>query len=231
MNSIIKSHCATGNFSHGYLLFGDFEDSIIPARKMSAAILDCKEEHLSGHPDFYEQLFDSFSLDDLRYLAQRAGMRPVLSQKLVFILKISSILPEAVISLSGFFENASPSSYFFLVLPSNEQAPAILRSRLTDISEKGEFKIDGERKKFWQTYLQSGPMERLAFSKDAASDKKSALVFLNELEAVMEEKLKNKKNIKKTISFMEEISLMRKHLLTRASYPKMIIEHLALTSP
>jgi len=123
-------------------------------------------------------------------------------------------------------------------MPSIGEVPAIFRSRLVDISEKKEFKIDEERQNFWRKYFQSGPMERLALSKDAAGDKKTAHKFLNELEVILEKRLKSavsdgdkEKAVKKITSLIEETRLMRQYLGDRASYPKMIIEHFALTSP
>lgn len=230
MNPILELHCKTGRFSQGYLFIGDLERSRIAARKMSAIMLGCVEDSLSAHPDFLEQIFDIFSLDDLRGLAQKTAMKPILSQEQIFILKISSIAPEAILSFDAFFENAPPASYFFLILPPNEEIPAILRLKFIDVSEKGKFKMDKDRQDFWREFFRSGPMERLAFSKNAAGDKKEAIDFLNELEVVLDEKLRDEKN-REIISYLEEVNFMRQFLFSRASYPKMIIEHFALTLP
>lgn len=235
MHPILKNHLETGDFNQGYLLIGEFENFRPVVRKAASIILNCGESSIHSHPDFFENFFDSFAAEDSRDLLQKAGTKPILAEKKVFSLGVSSVTAEAGVILSKILEEPPPICYFFFLAPFAENLPSAFRSRLLNIFEGENYKLNGERKIFWQEFLKSGPMERLDFSKTAASDKKLALDFLNELEIILAERLKKENRtspvFNKIMSSLEDLKSMRPFLFDRSASPKMIIEHFALTTP
>ncbi len=235
MHQILETHCRIGRFSRGYLLTGDFEDLLVSAKKASAVILKCDEKSLAFHPDFSEQTFDSFLLEDSRDLARKISAKPVLGEKRVFILTISSLKPEAGANLAQIMENMPLASHIFLAMKFSENIPQTLRFQLTDLSEGKINLLNEERSNFWKKFFKSDPVERLSLSKEATSDKKNAQIFLNELEIVLAEHIKKEnKNLPifgRITSSLDDLKSMRRFLSDPAASSKMIVEHFALTLP
>ena len=231
---ILKAHCETGRFSHGYLLIGDYNHSRFWVRKAASVILECEESLIDSHPDFSEQFFDIFTLNESRDLLGKAATKPILSAKRVFSLGVASMVYEAAIHLSKILEEPPSTCHFFFLMPLVGSAPEPLRLRLLNIFEGGNFELDGKKRNFYEKFLESGPVERLNLVKNVSSDKKSALEFLNELEVIFSERLKKEREpqaLKNLILFLDEIKVNRQFLFDQAAFPKMIIEHFALTLP
>jgi len=235
MNPILKAHCETGRFSHGYLLLGDNENSRLWARKAAGILLRCEESSLGSHPDFYEIFFDTFNIDQSRDLRQKIMTRPISAAKKVFLLGAGSFTDEAAISFSRILEEPPETSHFFLISPLAENVPLVLRSRLVSIFEKGNFELNIQKRDFYEKFFKANPAERLLLVKNTASDKNIALEFLNELEIILSEKIKKEQrqsDIFKNLLFsLEELQKNRRFLFDRAPSPRMIIEHFALTLP
>lgn len=113
MNPILKAHCETGRFSHGYLLLGDNKNSHLWGRKAASILLRCEESSLDSHPDFYENFFDKFDTDQSRDLRQKIMTRPISAVKKVFLLGAASFTDEAAISFSRILEEPPETSHFF----------------------------------------------------------------------------------------------------------------------
>ncbi len=234
MNPILKAHCETGHFSHGYLLIGDREKSLISGRKAAAILLNYNESALASHPDFLEQFFDIFELEQSRELKRKFSMKPILAERKVFLLGINSFNYEAVNSLSKIIEDPPEDCYFFFMAVFSEDVPLVLRSRLVNLFEESSFELSKERRDFYENFLKKDSVERLALAKNAATDKKSALEFLNELEIILSEKIKKEHSpdvFKSLLYSLEELQSNRRFLFDRASLPRMIIEHFALILP
>jgi len=232
---ILKAHCETGHFSHGYLLIGDYEHFRPWVRKAASVILECEESSVDSHPDFSEQFFDLFSFNESRDLLSKAAMKPILSAKRVFSLGIASMAAEAASSLLKILEEPPPTCHFFFLTHSVGDMPSALQSRLLSVSEEGNFELASDKRKFYDEFLKAGPVERLNLVKNISSEKKLALDFLNELEVILSEHLlkenRTSETFKNLILFLEEIKAKRRFLFDRAPAPKMIIEHFALVLP
>jgi len=235
MPPILKVHLETGNFNPGYLLIGNSEDFSPLARKAASIILSCDEFSLDSHPDFFGRSFESFNKEDGRDLIQKIATKPILAEKKVFSLFFSSMAPEAAFAFSKILEEPPLSCHFFFLTNSAENLPKVFRSRLLNVFQNGSYKLSEESKIFWQKFLKSGPMERLNFSKNAVSDRRAALDFLNELEIILTERLKNENKaspaFNKIISSLEELKSTRQFFFDRSASYKMIIEHFSLTIP
>jgi len=234
MNPILKAHCETGHFSHGYLLIGDREKSLISGRKAAAILLNYKESALNSHPDFLEQFFDLFELEQSNDLKRKFSMKPILAERKVFLLGINSFDYKAVNSLSKIIEDPPEDCYFFFMTVFPEDMPVVLRSKLVNLLEEGIFSLSKEKSDFYKRFLETDSVERFALAKNAAAEKKSALEFLNELEIILSEKIKKEhspKVFKSLLYSLEELQTNRRFLFDRASLPRMIIEHFALILP
>lgn len=235
MNHILKAHCETGRFSHGYLLLGDNKISRLWARQAAGILLKCEESFLDRHPDFYEIFFDTFNIDQSHDLRQKIMTRPTSAAKKVFLLEAGSFTEEAAVSLSRILEDPPETSHFFLISSLVENVPFILRSRLVSIFEKGIFELSSQKRDFYEKFFRAGPAERLLLIKTVASDKNITLEFLNELEIILSEKIKKEQRasdiFKNLLLSLEELQTNRRFLFDRAPSPRMIIEHFALTLP
>lgn len=234
MHPILKIHCETGHFSHGYLLIGNREKSRISARKAAAILLECPESLLNSHQDFYEHFFDPFGIEESRDLRQKSAMKPITADKRVFLLSIASFNNEAAINISKIIEGSTESCHFFLIVPPVNNVPSIIRSCLVNLFEEENFKLSEEKRNFYGKFLKTGPAERLNLIKNISGDKKIALEFLNEMEFILSEQLKKEKQpsvFKNFLSSLEELQKNRQFLFDRAPSPRMIIEHFALTLP
>ncbi len=232
MNYILKHHCDTGHFSHSYLLIGDRRVSHNSARKMTSILLNCEESLLDSHPDFLEESLELFNLEKSNELKQKFSIKPIYSERKVFLLDVASFDYEAAIAFSRIIENIFETCYVFFISAFATDVPLALRSRLVNIFE-GNFKLGEDKKIFYEKFLKAGPVQRLALVKDAAGDKKIALEFLNELEIMLSEKMEKEKRpvIDALVSSLEELRKNRSFLFDRAPSPRMIVEHLALTMP
>lgn len=230
MHPILKSHCETGHFSRGYLLTGDRERSRIFGREAAAVLLGCEVRSLDSHPDFWGQSFDNFGLEEGKILKQKSAIKPIVSPKKVFLLDIDSFDALADASISKILEDSPQNCHFFFVSAFAGNVPPVLRSSLVNLIE-GDFELSDEKKNFYEKFLKEGPVERLSLAKNAASDKRAALEFLNELEIVLAKQVKRQPLSVDLISSLEDLQKDRRFLFDRAPSPRMIIEHFALTLP
>ncbi len=235
MNPILKAHCETGCFGHGYLLVGNREKLKIWARKAASVLLAKEEVFLDSHPDFFEQDFDLFGISESRDLKRKSSMSPLAAAKKVFVVEISSFTIEAANALLKLMEEPPQTCHFFIIVPFLENIIPALRSRLLIIVDKDVFQLDEQKKNFYRDFLKSEPDKRLSLVKEIADDKKAAADFLDGLEAVLAENFKvgNKpSSFSASLAFsFEEIKSNRQFLFDRGASAKMILEHFALILP
>ena len=232
----MELHIKSGEFHHGYLLAGDFESSRKAALEAATVLLDSKE-NLIAHPDFFHQKFDLFGIKDSQELKLKASMSPFIGEKKVFVAEIFSFSLEAANALLKIFEEPPKSVHFFIIVSSADNVLATLRSRLTIVDFSGKSKLSEEQLESGKEFLKAIPSKRLdmikkMLGKDMAQNKKAAIELLDEVEAVIYEKIKN--SPKSEISGfhnLEEIQKNREFLFDRSPSVKMILEHLALTLP
>ena len=230
MHPVLKYHCDTGHFSRGYLLVGDREKSRDSGRKAASILLNCDILSLDSHPDFWEQFFELFGLEESKILRQKLATKPIISENKVFLLEVNSFDTFAASSISKIIDNSPETFYFFFIAAFSEIVPSFLRSKLLNLAE-GDFKLSNEKKFFYEKFLKANPAERLALTKSAVSDKKNALEFLNELEVFLNEQIKRQSLSVGFISSLEDLQKKRQFLFDRAPSIKMIIEHFSLSLP
>ena len=214
-----------GKLHHAYFFEGPKEDIL-------GALLSFFEKTLKldtkGNPDFWQGTFETFTIDDARYLKALQEQKPV-GERRVFVLTFTFMGGDAQNALLKMFEEPTPNTHFFLIAPSAAILLPTLRSRLFVERDKG--RGEKEALSIAKKFLSSSLPERLKiveplYDKDAP--KGEALSLVTGLEVLLHGHLSKKRWYAKPL---EELLLMKRHLFGRSSSVKMITEYLSLTLP
>ncbi len=227
---ILKNHIKSGEFSHGYLLVGNVEISRESAFEASRILL--AKERLDTHPDFFNQQYDSFGIDDSRELIYKASQRPFLGENKVFVIETFSFTVESANALLKLLEEPFAGTHFFIIVPVKDIVIPTLRSRLVIVENKNQEMESGKgkAKKTAEEFLAGMPTQRMGMVEKISKDKQKAVEFLNFLEVVLAENLERKKEMS-SAGGLEEIQKSKNLLASRYGSQKMILERLALILP
>lgn len=155
MNEIAEQYNKNRDLHHFYLLEGD-------KNVLDIEITDFLEKQLqidtADKSIFYSYQFNSFFVKDSREILSKSQIKTPIGKKMVFVVYINSITPEAQNALLKLLEEPSERTYFFIVLPSiNNLLPTftsravVVRSsekRAENILEQFRKMSVGERIKF-----------------------------------------------------------------------------------
>src|SRR3989344_7787287 len=118
---MIKEHLNKNNSHHAYLIEGS-RDEIVPE---ICEFLESTGMKISGNPDFYHIALDSFKIDDARNLKSLVNEKSVTPGTKAFIISANQLLLEAQNTLLKMFEEPTPDTVFFLIVP---DADALLKT-------------------------------------------------------------------------------------------------------
>jgi hypothetical protein len=215
-------HINPENLHHAYAISGN-KESIL------SGIVSFIEKKLKintrGNPDVLVLDYETLGIDEGRELKEYSRHTP-LGEKKLFVISFSTITLEAQNSLLKLFEEPTPQTHFFLILPKKELLLPTLRSRVFLIENIDESKSEIDVKDFLSGTAgeRQTMLKRLFEDKDKLATEK----FLNNLETF----LYNSQTKEKSYSFaLEEIIKMRGYLASRASSVKMILDHLSAITP
>jgi|TARA_Y100000310_G_scaffold288684_1_gene314548 DNA polymerase III delta prime subunit len=182
-----------------------------------------------GNPDFCEISLDTFGIDDGRRLKELASRKPVSGVYQVFSISFNSITREAQNALLKLFEEPSKNTLFFISVSSGESLLPTLRSRLFLISGKRNI----EDEEFAREFMKATHKKRIDLLKDIvdAKDKRAAIELLNNLEKLVRGEGSISSLSEENIRVLKNIGDIRQYLSDRSSSVKMILEHIAVTSP
>lgn len=194
------------------------------------------EEDLShptkANPDFWVGQFETIGIDEGRLLKEMQLLRPSSHPRKVFVVQANSITREAQNSLLKIFEEPTPDTHFFLLLPSAAQLLPTLRSRL-QIIEFARTAQSGNTQTAVMAaqFLKATKADRLIQLKDLIDEKDRAKVanFLHALEVLLRSELNPSKLDPAVIEKIESLLAVKKYVHDRSSSVKMILEHIALT--
>jgi hypothetical protein len=216
---------------HAYLIEGEIKD-ILPEVAVFLESLGINKE---GNPDVYEEVFENFSIEDSRRIKARQS-EAALGTKKFFILGANFFLHEAQQALLKVLEEPAPHTHFFLITPKPDLIIDTLRSRLYEISERGE--LSAEDLAAADNFLKASLAERLAQIEEilksedqAALLKMKGLKLLNSLEKILCGKWDRTNRGAEEVFCLEEIGKCRNYLSHRGSSIKMLLEHIALILP
>ena len=218
------------NNSHGYLIFGDKNKSILWAKEKASTILNISINTLGSYQDFSNEDYDSFGIDESRRLKERAFMRPLAGENKVFVISSHAFTVEAQNALLKLFEEPAKGTYFFIITQNLNNILPTLISRLVMVRLEDK-SISNEEEDIATDFLSSNPAKRLLFINKIIEKKVKGEMdeFLNNLESMAVKKIEKKDKI--FISTMENIHKSRKYIGSRGSSPKLVLEYLALSLP
>ncbi len=169
---------------HAYAVVGNREE-VLP--KLLDALGGCGIA-LRGNPDLRIEHFLLFGIDEARTLVQMAQRQGISGGKKIFLIVMEKMTNESQNALLKLFEEPTPDTHLFLIVPTMEMLLPTLRSRLHLVTPiRGRHK---EKREHATEFLRVTPAARLKivqiFLKDLDNEKECAreriLAFLDELE-------------------------------------------------
>ncbi len=231
------------NFTHhAYFLTGPTS-----LRPTLISILE-KEYKLTarGNPDFFDQSFDTFTIDDARELKRLHSMRPIgQGGKKIFLVSMNGITVEAQNALLKLFEEPAEYAHFFIVIPSAHILLPTVKSRMQEFQVSKEVTKPGNKKdagnlaginsevlKTAQKLVTLSKAKRLEEVKKLADEiskdkktKQDAIELLNALQAI----IYDERGVKEGKSALEAIEFARSYMHDRAPSVKMLLEYVMLS--
>jgi len=207
---------------HAYCLEGD---SIFIKRELIKKLesLDFKTK---SNLDFLYTTYEGFGIDDAHKIGEFQNRKAVSGSKKIIAIETKTLTREAQNSLLKTFEEPSPNTHFFLIVPNSEILLETLRSRLDIQKIQSDQKNDLAKK-----FLKGSKKERLEIVKELTEEKNKleAINLLNQIEKAVYKKDNGVK--KERLELMESINKFRSYLNDRSPSIKMLLEHIALITP
>lgn len=230
MQALIDTYKNTGGLHHAYVIEGD-RDTVFTALQ---TFLDTDMKwNTHANPDFWHATYDSFGVEDARDLKEMQQHKAFGEHgKKIFIVSFNFITLEAQNSLLKVFEEPTSGTHFFIITPSADIFLPTIRSRVIVVSHDTDGSGKTSNKGDVSKFLKSTHAERLEIVTDIVEDKEKikAIEFLNQLERELSEKWGTDLDQEKINTF-KEIIKCRRYLGDRAPSVKLILEHVALSTP
>lgn len=226
---------------HAYLLI----DSDFVYTELISIIKKDHDIDSHANPDFFDRLYQTFTIDDAREVKIFHGMRPVsISGKKIFILRMDNVTVEAQNALLKLLEEPAEYAHFFIIISSTHLLLSTIKSRmqLIEIGDKDQIKnkkdtkntsnyIDAELLESAEKFVKLSKAKKLEEVKkiieDISKEKKTkqyAIDWLNAVQATIYEQ----KGVKQGRSVLEVIETARNYIHDRAPSIKMLLEYVAL---
>lgn len=206
---------------HAYLLEGSLENARESIEQIAATQLGV--EVTETNPDFLVRQFETFGIDESRALKELAELRPIGAAK-VLIVALSSITTEAQNALLKLFEDPTPHTHFFLVVPASSMLLGTLRSRLYLLNGI----VPAVEKELGEQFLCESNAERLKQIEPIIKnkDKGEAITLIDSIEYVL-----HSRNVEESAVALTVLLRLRRFIRDRSASLKMILETLALALP
>ena len=215
---------------HAYLVEGEHKE-IFPL------LVDFlkKQKLISVTGDIYQKFSETFTIDFSRLIKSHQIEK---SPHKFFILGANFFTREAANSLLKVLEEPAPGTHFFLVTPNPHLLPETLKSRLHILSLENKKEINSLVLQDAKKFLAAGSGQRIKIIEEFLKKfegleagenniKSSALEFLNAIEFVFYEAVKDRALSNRVFEF-EELAKVRDYISDRGASTKMLFEHLAL---
>lgn len=234
MKFLSESYAKNGSLHHACLLIGERETLL-------SGLVSFIESDLGiathGNPDFWYGSHDSLSIEEGRALKEMQEMRPLAGGKKIFVVSANTITEPAQNSLLKVFEEPTPDTHFFLIMPSAAGLLPTFRSRLLLIPQE-ERAAESPLRAAAKEFLAAKAGERMALVKDFADDisdekrtRTDALALVSNIEELLYEKTRGKKLTLEQGAHFAELLKIKDYLGDRSASVKMLLEHIALLLP
>jgi DNA polymerase III delta prime subunit len=219
---------------HAFLVTGAIEEGITRALGEATRAFNVVPE---GNPDVTVLRFGLFSVEDARTLSTLALRRPVSGDLNIIVVAASRIFHEAQNALLKLFEEPPETTRLFLIVPSEGNVIATLRSRLVPLQrEKGSIAPIA------QEFISAPPakreklIEKLLDRAKADNDEEKAAARAEAL-ALAEGLTRaayaanKQESTPALVSFLSDLDRFIPILHERSAPLKPLLEHLMLTTP
>lgn len=214
-------------FSHHSFCFRGNEDTIL---QLKSAVSEQKGKDCISNTDYFEQRYETFTIDDARSIKAIHEMRPVNSiYKKIFIIYIQNITIEAQNALLKLLEEPADYAHFFIIIPSLHLLLPTVRSRVRIV--ENDKQIDDSLEKEAKNFSNLSKSKQIEFVKEmieeigkGKKEKQYAIDFLNSLQRI----IYKEKGVKEGEKVLEAIELARKYIHDRAPSVKMLLEYVVL---
>lgn len=220
MEFLVASHHSGAPLHHAYLIEGDRESVL---ESLLRFVTDDLGMATRGNPDFHQQEFETFGIDDGRRIEGLASKKSISGGRQVFVLATTFMTTEAQNALLKLLEEPKDGTHFFILVPSHESVLPTVRSRMLLLSLK-DAGMGADRARQFLTADVATRLELLTPIIDE-KNKAGALSFLNELEAEITKQQKIPGGDMRHA--LAEIERCRGYLNDRAPSVKMLLEYIA----
>ncbi len=234
MKFLSESYQKNGSLHHAYLLIGDREGIF---SELAAFIESDLGLAIHGNPDFWHGSHDSLSIEEGRALKEMQEMRSLAGGKKIFVVSANTITEPAQNSLLKVFEEPTPDTHFFLIMPSAEGLLPTFRSRVLLVQQEKNAD-ESPLRAIAKEFLAAKPGGRMALAKDFADDisdekrtRTDAFALVSNIEELLYEKTRGKKLNAEQVGHFAELLKVKDYLGDRSASVKMLLEHLALFLP
>ncbi|MBI3633993.1 MAG: hypothetical protein HY228_00010 [Candidatus Yonathbacteria bacterium] len=243
MDSIFEHYKKTGYMHHAHIIEGQKKE-IVPV------LLSALEQHLGisaqGNPDFTILEYQSLGIDESRDLSlrqSRSGFNVPTNKttdgfsRRIFIISAESFTHEAQNALLKTFEEPTPHTHFFVIIPRLHILIPTLASRALLLRREELFSPKDEAEELAEKFLDTSLLtERFAFIKKLTETKKGEVIdrekirrILDYLERMLYTRLAGKESaIRGRGDIFRDIYKTKTYLADRGSSPKMLLEYLAI---
>lgn len=229
MQLLIDTLKNTGSLHHAYVIPGE-RSKILPE------LLNFLEKdfgvRVQANPDFSHYECETFTIDDARRLKHNQNKKAMREGKRVFIISAYTLTREAQNSLLKVFEEPTPETYFFFIIPSANILLPTLQSRLM-ILPRDKTMGEGTYHETAQSFMGTPHAGRLLLLSDYIEEKNApqAIEFLNHLESSLRGSVSLVEMSSDHLHAFEEIHKCRDYLHGRGSSVKGVLEYIALIVP
>lgn len=233
MQTLIDTFTTTGSLHHAYLFVGERE---LTRKQLLSFIETHMQQPIHANPDLWHSEHDTFTIDEARKLREAQSDKAIAHTKKIFIIELQSITIEAQNSLLKVFEEPTPDTHFFIIVPSAEIIVSTLRSRVMIIHGE-DMNINTEK---IREFLKLSLSERLKIVDTVAEEKNKTEAMrlvdgiITVLHSEKNQAAKSSHKVMKkehTAHVLEELLMVRGYLSDRSPSLKLLLEHTALVVP
>lgn len=218
------------NLHHAYFIGGDRED----VKSEVISFIESLNISISGNPDVTFREYETFGIDDARWLKERQEKSAFGEGKKIFIIAFNFITIEAQNALLKVFEEPTADTIFFTIAPSSAILLPTLRSRLSMISLSN---IENVSNKEAEEFLRADIDSRLKMTekfkeKENETKKSELLELISQIEIILKKKNPDMSALSSAdLSSIGEVIKLKRYLFGPSPKTAMIAEYLALCLP
>ena len=246
MDSLFEHYKRTGYLHHAHIIEGgavEFVPALLLAVRQYLGIV------AQGNPNVMVMQCESFGVDEARSLKEAQIQSAFGGGRKIFIIGTQSFTREAQNALLKTFEEPTPDTHFFIIVPRLNSILPTLKSRVIMVGEKKTSHLNFDSQNLGdqaEKFLDSSLAERFALIKkitvaskgltrhDSAESKKGEQVdrdkirrLLDHVEHILYSRMKGKPSE----GIFRELFQAKTYLTDRGSSAKMLLEHLAIAIP